>query len=401
MLKQFFFKITNVLIGAFFIMSFVDQLQMIISQSTIESSLFYLIAYPLFLLFCGILFFYFYKLKWTILSKVVLLWCVCALFNILWTYYNSSYNIIQLIRATLWWALAFYYGNILSSTNQFSNLRKIILIALPILSILLIISVQSFRSIVGQNQVNSIFFLIALLPIISTSKNGLIRNIALFAIIALSFYSLKRSACICAGLFLLVYMYDYLKQGRNIIIKVIAVFFCMVMALGIIEYVDKGSEGSIERFLSLEEDGGSGRDIIIEDVFDSYKKLPFEFQVLGRGYDFVRLDKANRKELSAHNDFLEVLYDYGAIGFIIYLCLWFFLIKRFLFLKKIKSSYLLPYSYSMIILLVLSLVSHLIIYPTYFIGLTIFWGYIEGLYGQFNKNIAVALNKSAGKFGLS
>ena len=70
-------------------------------------------------------------------------------------------------------------------------------------------------------------------------------------------------------------------------------------------------------------------------------------------------------------------------------------------MKKIKSSYLLPYSYSMIILLVLSLVSHLIIYPTYFIGLTIFWGYIEGLYGQFNKNIAVALNKSAGKFGLS
>ena len=84
-------------------------------------------------------------------------------------------------------------------------------------------------------------------------------------------------------------------------------------------------------------------------------------------------------ELSAHNDFLEVLYDYGLIIFILYLALWYYVIKRLVYHIRINSIYSLPYFCSFAIFLLLSMVSHLILYASYFNYLVMFWGCMEGL----------------------
>lgn len=82
---------------------------------------------------------------------------------------------------------------------------------------------------------------------------------------------------------------------------------------------------------------------------------------------------------SAHNDFLEVLYDYGIIGFIMFIYLHVRVAKTTYKLHKHRSSYFIPYMVSFIIFVVMSIVSHLIIYPTYFCCLVAFWAYIESM----------------------
>ena len=99
--------------------------------------------------------------------------------------------------------------------------------------------------------------------------------------------------------------------------------------------------------------------------------------VIGHGHFGVRQD--SWLEISAHNDFLEVIYDYGLVIFIFYLCLWGYVIRRAYYLYKTKSEMFLPYAASFSIFLVMSMVSHLILYTTYFNYLVMFWGMTEAM----------------------
>ena len=68
------------------------------------------------------------------------------------------------------------------------------------------------------------------------------------------------------------------------------------------------------RFEAMNEDEGNGRLDIYSDVFVQYLDSDLFSQLFGHGYNMVSVVL---KGPSAHNDFLEVLYDYGIIGFII------------------------------------------------------------------------------------
>ena len=94
------------------------------------------------------------------------------------------------------------------------------------------------------------------------------------------------------------------------------------------------------------------------------------------GFDTVK-GKDITMALSAHNDFLEVLYDFGAIGFIFYVLIHLSLIKWTLRLFRARSELAFPVLISYVCFIVMSMVSHLILYPTYFGLLTAFWAYAE------------------------
>ena len=133
------------------------------------------------------------------------------------------------------------------------------------------------------------------------------------------------------------------------------------------------SEYVFSRFSSISEDKGSGRDIVWRNVLDTYSKSPVLEKIIGHGhYSAIIVNRGHNIDLSAHNDFLEVLFDYGIIGLILYLLLHIYLIKRLFFLKRNKSELFLPYLASYITMFIMSMVSHLILYPTYFTFLATF-----------------------------
>ena len=109
---------------------------------------------------------------------------------------------------------------------------------------------------------------------------------------------------------------------KNIIMIAIAVLFVILI------YVDK-SMGNIisDRILNIQDDGGSGRDQVWRTTWSMISESNLEELLFGHGFNAVL--KLSPLALSAHNDFLEMLFNYGIIGFVPYLLLHFQLIKQY------------------------------------------------------------------------
>lgn len=198
--------------------------------------------------------------------------------------------------------------------------------------------------------------------------------------------SSKRSAAIVLLLVSIPYVFFWMKNSKNnktlnILLLMCGFLIFAAIFSGRFDYVSY-------RMRSVKEDEGSGRAIIWDDVIKEIKKSPFEKLILGHGYYTVSKRPNSKGDAnSAHNDFLEVMYDYGIIGLILYISIYIFLFKRLWFIWKYLRPYFMSYYSGIVIMLVMAMVSHLIIYPTYFIILTTYWGAMEAVIYYQNSRI--------------
>jgi hypothetical protein len=83
--------------------------------------------------------------------------------------------------------------------------------------------------------------------------------------------------------------------------------------------------------------------------------------LFGHGHNAV--SKCSPLELSWHNDFLEMLFNYGILGFVPYLVLHFQLIRQIFTRIKIqnKNAPIMAFTYT--IFFCLTMISHVIVYP--------------------------------------
>ena len=88
---------------------------------------------------------------------------------------------------------------------------------------------------------------------------------------------------------------------------------------------------------------------------------------------------------SAHNDFLEIVYDYGIIGLILYVLFLGNMIKNLFKLYVNRSRYFSMALSATILYLVVSTSSHLIIYPTYIVFLLLFMSVASNRFGKGEK----------------
>lgn len=118
------------------------------------------------------------------------------------------------------------------------------------------------------------------------------------------------------------------------------------------------------------ESGGSGRFDIYNNVIGFQKNSTLTQWLFGHGFEGVQ--RATRS-LSAHNDFLEVLYDYGLIALVPYLLAYFCMIKmaRVLLVKNRQTGIAL--AISAIQFFVMSCFSHMVIYPRLLMACAIIW----------------------------
>ena len=71
----------------------------------------------------------------------------------------------------------------------------------------------------------------------------------------------------------------------------------------------------------------------------------------------------------AHSDFLEVLYDYGLVGLFLYVLLLLSFIRKAIKLRQARCKSFAAFTAAILIYIILSSISHLIIYPTYIVFL--------------------------------
>lgn len=224
-------------------------------------------------------------------------------------------------------------------------------------------------------QTNMIFFLLLPVPVILCTENSRRRVFILILVSFLVVLSMKRSAILAVVLFWALYGARYLfasrKKGLAFLLSVLLAF-AAVASYMVADRVTGGALSS--RFDEDDDDVTNGRAAIYAVTWEMIAKSSPVDLALGHGHNAVRKDSV--LEISAHNEWMEIIYDYGILCLLVYLGLWVYVVKQWIFHWRNNTVYLIPYTLSICIFAVMSVVSQLVVYVSYFLYLVMFWGMV-------------------------
>lgn len=218
------------------------------------------------------------------------------------------------------------------------------------------------------------YFIITLLPFVILLPKRL-----RFTLLILSFgfiiLASKRTGLITFSAAILTYI---LLSGEGFSGKlntfVTSIFLCIVGILAASYIFPEKFNYIIERFSSISEDGGSGRDRAFEVIFNKFLQTNDWDFIIGHGHNMVAVNKINLG-YSAHNEFLEMAWDYGIVGLISYILILIYVLSM-VNLKYLPKNIRIGLGVSATIMFCLSMTSHLVLFTTYVINLLAFWGYV-------------------------
>lgn len=219
--------------------------------------------------------------------------------------------------------LLYYVSSIAVSSTDNENVYQMILLALFVTIAYYYFTNFSKNVVIDfEYQDNAAYTLLYFLPIILCVKKNVLKICGIVIILIAMIFSMKRGGLIAFALAVLVYYLIYSLYISSQNKSRIRILLTSIIAFGlffyIFNYYDSVSGNAItSRFQSIEDDQGSGRVEIWNWIFDSYGQNGSLFStILGHGWNAVYRDSGIR---SAHNDFLEILYDFGVIALFIYI----------------------------------------------------------------------------------
>lgn len=174
--------------------------------------------------------------------------------------------------------------------------------------------------------------------------------------------SIKRGGIIALGLGLVSFGGVLLFTAKKIKISVVLSILTLVGLLStmFVLIADTDENNLIERFANMEDDDGSGRTIVWDQTIKIIEQSDVSTLFMGHGLNAVVKDSNEAK--SAHNDFLEITYDYGIIGVILYILAALSFLSDSIKQMKVKSRYAGPMLMLFSIFIFLSMMSHIAIY---------------------------------------
>lgn len=218
---------------------------------------------------------------------------------------------------------------------------------------------------------NSIYYLLFLLPFLFRNKTYALASTIIFIVALL--ISDKQGALIGLFLGILAYLYSNQKLSEKTSSLKIPFLICIAFAIFYIiySYVVETLNYNIFSQFSNEEVGSGRTDIYISLL----TKLWDESSVLKILFGHGGLNSVSRVlSISAHNDFLEVLFDFGLIGLILYIRMLWYIYRLYRYSVLIKYEYAPAFAFSIASFIFISCVSHLIFIEKYCMLIMLFWG---------------------------
>ena len=229
-----------------------------------------------------------------------------------------------------------------------------------------------FMNAVDEAHMGTAYWILFLMPILLHTPHKWLRYAGLILVGAILFASFKRGGILAFGCGLLAYLFvKEILIGRKF--TKLIFFVIAIMALAIVFIVVDNALDNLftERFMNIKDDGGSGRDQVWATTWRMIQQSEFEHLLFGHGHNSVLTNSPLR--LSAHNDFLECIYDFGLFGSLFYFMLHISLIRQIFRNIRLRNpeAAIMAFTYSFF--LILSFMSHVLIYPWLaFMGLS--WG---------------------------
>ena len=315
-----------------------------------------------------------------IVSKLLIITGITELLFIVTGFQNAT-SITDLLTNIItqnWWAMNFMLYLCAFRKVRVWQWKKIFIlgiVAFYVFSARYSIWLLSSSRYWSSGGINSIYFCVFLLPFCYLTNRKIVRFSMMIIAGLLTIISGKRTALIAIILcaFIPIITEKPGKKNRenkgSLLFLILACIILVFMAGYLSESIDITI---IQRMQSIQEDGGSGRLTTYNLVWEAVKNSHFFHLVFGHGFNAVFKDHISIS--SAHNDFLEILYDYGALSLILYLIILGYFVTYAFKLRDRKSKYYQAYISALMMYITLSLVSHLIIYPTYIVFLLFFLG---------------------------
>lgn len=281
----------------------------------------------------------------------IIVFSVVSLITQLPTFLNASFNAaIRNMLHTLAIPMGYILGQNFISAKEFFVTRHG-----DVLTFLLVIPIFyiSYRYLITIFvDPDSLFFIILLLPLTLCVRSDLLKIAAFVFVGICCAISAKRSIIIAYAISMMLFTLHYTafnrsekKTKRILLLAVLIVTSCMFISnnTGIIDNI-------LIRFQGLREDDGSGRTNIYESLLKAFKVSSPINQLFGHGY---RSAITVLDGVPAHNDFLEILYDFGVIPLILYINILVKIVKQSIISLK---KYSLNIASLMLIISVLNLV---------------------------------------------
>ncbi len=312
-------------------------------------------------------------------------YCVYAVIT---TVANQLYGLAQLPMVIInmtYWFVAMY----VTYEYKRSNPNETWIVKLMFITLLLcfvgfcssMFSAQNLSYYANRDLLlNSVYYCIFLLPFVYLSPKAWVRNTGLVLVFIATVMSNKRAAMVVIVVCLFVVMMAQMKSATGVkkITRSILYTLCVVILIYLFQWlVDYFDLAIVERFQSFMsgEDTGSGRTEIWMDTINQINSENFFQSLIGRGYRAVSFNSAYSGISEAHNDYLQILFDYGFIGLFGIVCFVVSLLSQLKGMKRCNYHGHLPYLLSLLIFGVCSMMSMCLIYPYWFLGISTFWGY--------------------------
>ena len=216
--------------------------------------------------------------------------------------------------------------------------------------------------------VADVYYILGMLPYILTITEKKRWLVPLFVTAVSVFISQKRAGFIAmVGLIIILYFIGSLRGksikstiGQNIflVLLIIAGYYLMI-------YMDsKFNLRLFTRLEALEEDGGSGRDAKWLYILSAIDRSSLPQLFFGHGFaGTYRFYQGTH----AHNDFLEVMYDYGFVTLVPYCVYYMIQMSNAVKMAKEKYSHYTEFAASLFVSLCVAMFSYYVIDATYII----------------------------------
>lgn len=180
-------------------------------------------------------------------------------------------------------------------------------------------------------------FFLCILPMIFLSSNKWIKFVTLCICLYFIVISAKRGNIIAAAIPMLLLIPHFIKQSKKLHTKVIAIIALAVVGYNAYHIFEK-NDYIAQRFEQLQEGNSSGRDVIYAESWQLWSQSGnLHNFVFGYGTDGTVHNLSMHKR--AHNDWLEILVDYGLIGAISYMII-FIVLTTYIWQNRKNKDYL-------------------------------------------------------------
>lgn len=292
------------------------------------------------------------------------------------TIHKQSTPFLQMVfYIGLWFFVLFsiyQYSFSEDDTNWFSILSVLYLIgALFLYSNMLY---KDYRNPNGFYEITIAYYLLCALPVAFSLRNKVIKTIAIVLVFIGGIMSFKRTIMLTLAVVLLAFLLFSSKKKllRKVLIVILSALILVIVVVSLNnQLISQIGAIWVTRFFSEGTVIGARGDVF-SNVLQLLADSPVSKLLLGHGYNAVSAYSSSG--LSAHNDFLEILFDYGIIAFFLYVYFIVLLIKDYRCMKKNNDQNSFPMLVSIIVFVIPSLFSHMMTYPTHFIVLSVFWG---------------------------